>query len=115
MQTLSSAKRTWRAFLSADEWTETVRMPSSRHARMIRSAISPRLAMRPLLNMELPRGQLEQRLAVLHRLRILLQDRDHGAVGVGLDLVHELHRLDDARRLLLLHLLADLHERGGLG
>ena len=50
MHTASSAKRTWRASASAVECTATVRMPSSRQARMIRSAISPRLAMRIFLN-----------------------------------------------------------------
>ena len=35
---------------AASEWTATVLMPSSRHARMMRSAISPRLAMRILRN-----------------------------------------------------------------
>ena len=50
MQTASSAKRTWSARASASEWTATVLIPSSRHARMMRRAISPRLAMRILRN-----------------------------------------------------------------
>src|SRR5216110_3568273 len=48
MHTSSSAKRTWSDSRSASEYTSTVWMPSSRQARMIRSAISPRLAIRIL-------------------------------------------------------------------
>ena len=51
MQTLSSASRTCMASASAVECTATVAMPSSRHARWMRSAISPRLAIRILSNM----------------------------------------------------------------
>ena len=51
MQTASSAKRTCAARASASECTATVRMPSSRHARAIRTAISPRFAMSIFLNM----------------------------------------------------------------
>src|SRR5262249_52680088 len=39
-----SAARTWRAPASIVECTATVSTPSSRHAAMIRTAISPRLA-----------------------------------------------------------------------
>src|SRR5205823_10776397 len=46
MQSDWSAKRTCREFESAVEWTATVSTPSSRAARITRSAISPRLAMR---------------------------------------------------------------------
>ncbi len=57
MQMASSAKRTWSDSESAVEWTATVPMPSSLHARITRRAISPRLAMRTFLNMEaLPRS-----------------------------------------------------------
>ena len=54
MQTASSAKRTCSESASAVEWTATVPMPSSRQARMTRSAISPRLAMSTFLNMAAP-------------------------------------------------------------
>jgi len=46
MQSDWSAKRTCSDIASAVEWTATVSIPNSRAARMIRSAISPRLAMR---------------------------------------------------------------------
>src|SRR6185437_1565281 len=114
MQTLSSASITYFASASASEWIATVLMPISRQARWIRSAISPRLAIRIFSNM---RGLLdqEQRLPVLHRLAVLHQDRLHRSRGVGLDLVQQLHRLDDAERLALGHRLSDLDERRRAG
>src|SRR6476661_10493943 len=50
MHTSSSANRTCSDSRSASENTATVSTPSSRHARMMRSAISPRLAMSTFLN-----------------------------------------------------------------
>src|SRR5262249_43903855 len=85
--------------VAAVEWTATVRMPSSRHARMTRRAISPRLATRTFLNMTALRCALggldaEKRLPELHRLAVLDQDLGHLPRLVRLDLVHQLHRLD---------------------
>src|SRR5688500_16083316 len=116
MQTDSSARRTYFASRSASECTTTVLMPSSRHARCTRSAISPRLAIRILSKSfsgaaATPLTQDEQRLSELHRLTVLDQDRLDDAGGVGLDLVHELHRLDDAERVALLNRIPDLDER----
>src|SRR5262249_20449764 len=51
MQIDSSASITPSESRSASEWAITVRMPSSLHARMMRTAISPRLAIRSLSNM----------------------------------------------------------------
>src|SRR5687768_7206246 len=51
MQIASSARRTCIASVSAVEWTATVLIPISWQARWIRSAISPRLAMRTFLIM----------------------------------------------------------------
>ena len=50
MQTDSSASRTYLASRSASECTITVLIPNSRHARWMRSAISPRLAIRIFSN-----------------------------------------------------------------
>src|ERR1044071_7346870 len=100
MHTDSSASFTYFASVSASEWTTTVRMPSSRQARWMRSAISPRLAIRIFSNI---RGDLkgdgfvapylsaddEQGLAVFDGLAVLHQDRLHHARGVDLDLVHQ--------------------------
>src|SRR5215208_4741958 len=69
MHTSSSAKRTCSDSRSASEYTATVCTPSSRHARMTRSAISPRLEMRTLLNMTA--RQYERRL----RIRIAFEAR----------------------------------------
>src|SRR5690606_7438537 len=52
MQTDSSASFTYFASLSASECTTTVLIPSSRQARWIRRAISPRLAIRIFSNMD---------------------------------------------------------------
>src|SRR6058998_644427 len=51
MHTDSSASRTWRLSRSASLNTATVEILSSRQARITRSAISPRLAIRTFRNM----------------------------------------------------------------
>src|SRR3990172_11126420 len=113
MHTLSSARRTCMASASAVEWTATVWMPSSLQARRMRSAISPRLAIRILLNMADPRGSLKffddhQRLAILDRLPVLDQNPHHLAGARCGNVVHDLHRLDDQHRLALADGVADL-------
>ena len=59
----------------------------------------------------------EQPLAVLHRLAVLDVDVDDLAVVFGVDLVHQLHRFDDAEHLALVHAVADSKQRlrSGLG
>src|SRR5512139_856880 len=72
-RTASSASFTWRESSSQSEYPTTARIPSSRHGRIARQAISPRLAMNilrkgasaTLLDI-LPR-QDRQGLAVLRR------------------------------------------------
>src|SRR5450755_181003 len=59
MFTASSASRACGAEASASLYTATDPTPSSRHARTIRSAISPRFAMRTLLNTQLAFGDGE--------------------------------------------------------
>src|SRR5690606_20308587 len=110
MQTDSSASFTYLASVSACEWTTTVLMPSSRQARWIRSAISPRLAIRIFSNMSFDH---EQRLTVLDRRATLDEDLADRARLVGFDLVHQLHGFDDAQRIAFLDLAADPHERIG--
>src|SRR5437764_369771 len=128
MQTDSSASRTYFASASASECTTTVLMPSSRHARCTRSAISPRLAIRTLSKSwpatlagipdslkahasaptaaarghsldygspPSPSADDDERLTVFDGLPVFDQDRFHGARLVGLDLVHQLHSLDN--------------------
>src|SRR5215471_21870070 len=113
MQTDSSASLTYFASVSAVEWTTTVRMPSSRHARWMRRAISPRFAIRILPNIDGPSADHEQRLTVFHRLAVFDQDLLDFAGDLGLDLVEQLHRFDDAQRVAGLHGLADFDERIG--
>src|SRR5690554_1362874 len=97
MQTDSSAIATCLRLRSTVECTATVRMPMAWHARRMRSAISPRLAMTTLSSMAAASADHEQRLVELHRLAVLHGDRQDGAGGVGLDRVEHLHRLDDAQ------------------
>ena len=87
MQTDSSASLTYLASVSTSEWTTTVLMPSSRQARWIRRAISPRLAIRIFSNMTPPSFEFEQGLAVFHRLAIVDQDRFDDARKVAFDFV----------------------------
>src|SRR3712207_8205690 len=98
MHTLSSASRTCIAVVSAVECTATVRMPISWQARLMRSAISPRLAIstfpigwgRAAAGFGCTVGGLfhdHQGLAVLHRHTRLHQDAGHGAGARRADLV----------------------------
>src|SRR5512133_3403244 len=50
---------------------------------------------------------LEEDLAVLDRLRVLNEDLANDAGVIRLDLVHDLHRFDDAHDLSLRHTVAD--------
>ena len=69
MQTVSSARRTCIASASAVECTATVLMPISWQARWIRSAISPRLAIRSFL-IAICLAEDHERLVELHRLAV---------------------------------------------
>src|SRR5947209_16464872 len=111
MQIAWSAKRTWELLRSASEYTATVWMPSSLQAVMTRTAISPRLAMRIFLN----RTDGKQSLPVLHRLPVEDELALDDTGGLGFDLIHELHRFDDAQHFAGLYALADAHERRGIG
>src|SRR5262249_26730778 len=113
MHTDSSASLTYLASVSAVECTTTVRMPSSRQARWMRRAISPRLAIRILPNMDQPSADDEQRLAVFDGLTVFDQDFFHLARDFRLDLVEQLHRFDDAERVAGFHGLAHFDERTG--
>src|SRR5258708_18105885 len=108
MHTLSSARRTCMALLSAVEWTATVRMPISRQARWMRNAISPRLAMSTFSNIAADLLQHEQRLSVFYRRAVGDQDLRHAAGAPRRDLVHHLHRLDDEQGFALAHGVAAL-------
>src|SRR5262245_45786393 len=94
-------------------------MPSSCSVRITRTAISPRLAMSTRVNMRRLQDrrtavgelELEQELPVLDRLGVLRVDRADDARVLDLDLVHELHRLEDAERLAGHDDVSDADER----
>src|SRR5690242_20863682 len=134
MQMASSASCTCMELASTSEYTATVRMFSSLHARMIRTAISPRFATRIFSNMcqrccvRIDQRQpetvnarerkssgpnFEQRLAKLDWFRIFDQYLCYHAFGFGLDLVHDFHRLNDANDGLWINLSADFNIRSG--
>ena len=58
--------------------------------------------------------QPEERLPELDRLSVFRADFGDGSRGLGLDLVHHFHRLDDANHGIGRDLLADGNERGGV-
>src|SRR5579863_8254498 len=97
MQTLSSASRTCIASASAVECTATEWMPSSRQARWMRKAISPRLAMRIFWNNR--SFQDQQDFAVFYRCAVRDHDARDSAGLRCLDLVECLHRLDQQQGL----------------
>src|SRR4029079_11034072 len=94
------------------EYTATVWIPSSLQARMIRRAISPRFATRMRWNTTSGLDQ-EERLVELHRFLILDEHLDDGPGHLRLDLVEDLHGLDEAEHGLGRDPVADLDERLG--
>ena len=113
MQTAISALRTWMASRSASEWAATVRRPSVRQARWMRSAISPRLAMRTVLNIGLI--DPEKRLAGIDLVTGGDEHGPDGSIALGFHLVEDLHGLDDADGGTRPHGLPDLYEGGLAG
>src|SRR5688572_22479384 len=99
MQTDSSAMATCLRLRSTVECTATVRMPRAWHARRMRSAISPRLAMTTLSSIGMASADHEQRFVEFDRLAGLDEHLEHGAGDVRFDRVEHLHRLDDAERV----------------
>src|ERR1044071_3355454 len=120
MQMASSASWTCMEFASASEYTATVRIFSSLQARMILTAISPRLATRSFSNIQFrlsakqmptlssARTNLEQGLAEFDRLGIFNQHLRNDAFGFGLDLIHHFHGLNDAHHGLRPNFCSDL-------
>src|SRR5256885_2063625 len=64
-------------------------------------------------SLRLPHSYGKEPLAVLNRLSVLDVDVHDLAVVLGVDLVHQLHRFDDAQHLALLDGRADVDKRGG--
>src|SRR5262245_12341140 len=95
MAMASSASFTAKDSASAVLWTCTVLMPSSCAARMMRTAISPRLAMRSFFSAT-PSRQFGQRLAG-HDGVLVVGQEFHDLARLGrLHLVEGLHHFDEA-------------------
>ena len=116
MHTVRSARRAGNASRSASDAASTVSMPRLRQVRMMRTAISPRLAirMRRIL-MPGPRADPQQHLPVFHQRAVARQDLGDRAAHAGAHRVHELHHLDDADDGVLLHDRAHLDKGRGPG
>src|SRR4028119_1715769 len=111
MQIASSARRTCIASVSAVEWTATVLIPISWQARWMRSAISPRFAIRTFSISILLDDH--QRLIEFDRLAVADEDLSDGPGARGGDRIHHLHRFDDHQGVAFAHLLAGRDERLG--
>src|SRR6516225_2255161 len=111
MHTLSSASRTCIASSSAVECTATEETPSSLHARRMRSAISPRFAIRILSN--IASFDDHQRLAEFDRLSVFDENLDDGPCARRRNLVHGLHRFDNQKGVAHPHAAAHLDKRPG--
>src|SRR5262245_3421865 len=93
-------------------------MPSSLQARMMRRAISPRLAMRMRLNMPIQSAagvDFEERLVEFDSFAIFAEHGDNFAADLGGDFVEDFHGLDDADGRGGINAVADFDVRLGLG
>src|SRR2546426_4624840 len=115
MCTASSAMRTTIDSASADEYTATVLIPSSLQARVTRTAISPRLAIRTFSNtLRSPdtesgvyRLEVHQHLVKLNPLSVADQNLGDAPTVLRGHLVHNLHGLDNGHRLARLDNISD--------
>src|SRR6185503_13394433 len=100
MHTTRSASCAPRLSRSASETASTASISSSKQARMMRTAISPRLATSRRFS-GIGSADHDKRLPVLDRLAVLGHDRPDLA-GHGRDhVVHQLHHFDDGERVAL--------------
>src|SRR5262245_21899140 len=102
-------------------------MPSSLQARITRSAISPRLAIKTFSNMRTRDSarpavapyhvltDFEQRLAKLNRLTIVSEHFGNNAAGFCLNLVHHFHCFDDANNGVFGDGFPDFNKRRRVG
>src|ERR1700733_3520369 len=103
MQITRSASCAPRLSRSASETASTASMRSSKQARMMRTAISPRFATSTRSGTAIGGSAFgiddAEQLAVLDRLAVGRQDRLDGAIHRRDDMIHELHDLDDGERV----------------
>src|ERR1700686_5706209 len=104
MHTVRSASRAGRLSRSAAEAARTVSMCSSRHVRMIRTAISPRLAIstRRMGTRSARPAHAHKCLAIFRECPVGDQNLSYGTAHSGTHGVHKLHDLDDGNDRLLL-------------
>src|SRR5437660_1694349 len=116
MHTARPAWRAGRLSRSASETVNTVSSPSAWHARMMREAISPRLAIMTrdsfIVVSDCRRTNSEQRLTDLDRFGIFDADFRDDPFGAGLNGVEDFHHLDQADCSALMHFAAKGYERG---
>src|SRR6185437_4752101 len=102
MFTATSASFTASELASASLYAWTVLIPSSRAARMIRTAISPRLAIRSVLMVAMASTlvlDVSDRLTRHDRFFVVDQELDDLAGELRLYLVKRLHHFDKADRI----------------
>src|SRR5579872_168875 len=99
-QYASSAKRTCNAERSASLKIATVAIPSSLHARMMRSAISPRLATRIFLNTR--PVQREERSAVIHDLTFFDEHDGDTSAAARADRISDSERFNECKLAIVL-------------
>src|SRR5882757_6652679 len=115
MQTTWSASWAPRLPRSASETARIDSIPSSKQALTIRTAISPRLAIRTRRSGT--GGSLalgvddDDRLSEFHRRTVLDQDRGDNSINRRGHMVHELHDLNNRDRVSRRDSPAHLHKR----
>src|SRR3984885_13946876 len=117
MQTVRSARRAGMLSRSAMEAARTVSMLSLRHVRMIRTAISPRLAMstRRTATRLTRLADAQHGLAIFGERAVAEQYLGYRATHPGAHRIHQFHHLDDGNDRLLIDLRPYFHERRGPG
>src|ERR1700744_3890263 len=112
MQTVRSARRAGRLSRSAAEAARTVSIWSLRHVRMMRTAISPRLAMtiRRMGTRLACLAHTQERLAVFREGTVGDQDFGYGTADTGTYRVHQFHYFDDGDDRVDFHVSADFDE-----
>src|SRR5882724_1387646 len=59
--------------------------------------------------------QAEKRLPIFNRLSVFYVDLRNLTTGLGLDFIHQFHRLDDTDHTIRSNLTADFHKRFSIG
>src|ERR1700733_3381555 len=113
MHTVRSASAAGTLSRSASETASTVSMCNARQVRMMRAAISPRLAirMRRIAKGSIRLDDAQEDFAVLHERPVGGQNFRNRTASLGTYRIHELHDLNDAHDRILLDHIARRHIR----